>query len=166
MNFTIQPFQDADLLGILDIYNDAILHTTAVYDYDIYTAAQMQTWIDTKQHAGYPVLVARVGDDVAGFAALGAFRPKIGYQYTAENSIYIHQDFRGLGLGKRLLYELIQAARAMQLHAIVAGIDAENEPSIQLHKAFGFVEVAHFPQVGYKFAKWLDVKFLQLILVN
>lgn len=154
----------ADIPSILDIYNDAILNTTAVYDYAPHTLAMRQAWFAAKQQAGFPVIVAEVQERIAGFGSLGAFRAWEAYQYTAENSLYVAADSRGQGIGKQLLARLIEAAEHMQLHAIVAGIDADNVVSLRLHEQFGFQEVAHFQQVGYKFDRWLDLKFMQRLL--
>ncbi|MEM9116484.1 MAG: N-acetyltransferase family protein [Cyanobacteria bacterium P01_F01_bin.56] len=154
----------ADLPSILDIYNDAILNTTAVYDYTPHTLAMREAWFAAKQQAGFPVIVAEAQGYVVGFGALGAFRNWQAYRYTAENSLYVAPQYRGQGWGKQLLTQLLQTATDMQLHAIVAGIDADNISSLRLHEKFGFQEVAHFSQIGYKFDRWLDLKFMQLIL--
>jgi L-amino acid N-acyltransferase YncA len=154
----------ADLPDILDIYNDAILNTTAVYDYAPHTLDMREAWFVAKCQAGFPVLVAELQGAVAGFGALGHFRAWEAYRYTAENSLYVAPQYRGQGIGKQLLAQLLQAATEMQLHAIVAGIDADNVASLKLHEQFGFREVAHFPQVGYKFDRWLDLKFMQRLI--
>lgn len=117
-----------------------------------------------KQADGLPVLVADLNAKVVGFASLGHFRAWAAYRYTVENSIYVAPQYRGQGLGKRLLASLIEAAQAIDCHVIVAGIDADNVASCRLHEQFGFREVAHFHQVGYKFDRWLDLKFWELIL--
>lgn len=163
-NCVIRPATEADLPAILDILNDAILNTTAVYDYQPHTLGMRQIWYHEKVAAGFPVFVAEIGGRVVGFSSLGTFRAWAAYQYTAENSVYVASSWRGQGVGKQLLVALIEAAKTMNLHAIVAGIDADNEASCRLHRAFGFEEVAHFKQVGYKFDRWLDLKFLELIL--
>lgn len=162
----IRAATEADLPAILAIYNEAILNTTAVYDYTPHTLTMRQTWLAAKQTAGFPVLVADVNGTVTGFAALGPFRAWEAYRYTAENSLYVAPECRGQGYGKQLLASLIAAARAMNLHALVAGIDADNTISLQLHERYGFEEVAHFREVGYKFDRWLDLKFLELILAE
>lgn len=153
-----------DLPQILDIYNDVILHTTAVYNYDPHTLQMRTEWFETKQHQGFPVFVAEEEGVIAGFSAIGPFRAWQAYKYTVENSVYVKADCRGKGISKKLMTPLIDAAKKLGMHAIVAGIDATNEVSITLHKQFGFVEVAHFKEVGYKFNRWLDLKFLELIL--
>ena len=160
----IRSATEADLPSILDIYNDAILNTTAVYDYAPHTLAMRQDWFSAKQQAGFPIIVAEDRGAIVGFGALGAFRAWEAYRYTVENSLYVAPQYRGRGWGKQLLAQLLQAAEEMQLHAIVAGIDADNIASLRLHEKFGFQEVAHFPQVGYKFDRWLDLKFMQCLL--
>lgn len=153
-----------DLPQILDIYNDVILHTTAVYNYDPHTLQMRTEWFETKQQQGFPVFVAEEEGVIAGFSAIGPFRAWQAYKYTVENSVYVKADCRGKGISKKLMTPLIDAAKKLGMHAIVAGIDATNEVSITLHKQFGFTEVAHFKEVGYKFNRWLDLKFLELII--
>ena len=153
-----------DLEQLLNIYNDIILNTTAVYQYQQHTLQMRKEWFETKQQQGFPVFVAEDNDRIVGFSTLGTFRNWQAYKYSVENSIYVASDNRGKGVGKLLMSPLITAAIQMDMHTIIAGIDATNEASIQLHKKFGFEEVAYFKQVGYKFGRWLDLKFLQLIL--
>jgi L-amino acid N-acyltransferase YncA len=161
---TIRSATEADLPDLLEIYNDAILHTTASYDYEPHTLAMRRTWYDTKMAQGVPIFVAERQGRVIGFSSFGPFRAWAAYQYTVELSIYVAASDRGRGVGKQLMKPLIEAARAMNMHVMVAGIDATNEASLRLHRSFGFQEVAHFSQVGHKFGRWLDLKFLQLIL--
>lgn len=160
----IREATEDDLPAILAIYNDAILTTTAVYQYQPHTLKMRRAWMQQKQGAGFPVLVAVEDGEVAGFGSLGVWRAAAAYKYTAENSVYVAADRRGRGVGKRLLAALIDAARAMDMHAIIAVIDADNAVSIGLHRSFGFEEAARFKQVGYKFGRWLDLVFMELVL--
>jgi phosphinothricin acetyltransferase len=160
----VRDATDLDLSAILEIYNDAILTTTAVYQYEPHTLEMRRTWLHEKQAAGYPVLVAEVDGRIAGFGNLGVWRAAAAYKYTVENSVYVAKDLRGRGIGKRLLGALIDEARAMDRHAIVAVIDADNAVSIGLHEAFGFERAARFKQVGRKFGRWLDLVFMELVL--
>ena len=155
-----------DLPGILDIYNHAIIHTTSVYSEHPHTLDMRLTWYNDRIHNGFPIFVAEVNGLVAGFSTYGHFRVWPCYRYTVEHSVYVHVDHRGKGLGKLLLQPLIDRAREKELHAMIAGIDGENDISYQLHKTFGFVEVAHFKEVGFKFGRWLDLKFMELILTK
>ncbi len=160
----IRSANENDLEQLLAIYNDIILNTTAVYQYQPHSLQMRKEWFETKQQQGFPVFVAEDNDRIAGFSTLGAFRNWQAYKYSVENSIYVASDNRGKGVGKLLMPPLIKAAIKMNMHTIIAGIDATNIASLQLHKRFGFEEVACFKQVGYKFNRWLDLQFLQLIL--
>jgi len=153
-----------DLPQMLEIYNDVILNTTAVYEYNPHTLEMRKQWFETKQQQGFPVFVAEDNGEVVGFSSIGPFRAWAAYKYSVENSIYVKSICRGRGISKLLMQPLIEASKQLGMHTIIAGIDATNEASIALHKKFGFEEVAHFKQVGYKFDRWLDLKFLQLIL--
>jgi phosphinothricin acetyltransferase len=123
-----------------------------------------RAWYETKLKDGHPVFVAESEGRVVGFSSYGPFRAWAAYKYTVENSVYVAADQRGKGIGKLLITPLIDTAKSNDLHAIIAGIDASNIGSIKLHQSFGFEEVAHFRQVGYKFGRWLDLKFLELLL--
>ena len=156
--------QEKDLPQILAIYNDIILNTTAVYDYTAHTLDMRRQWFDAKQKDGFPVFVAEENNTIAGFSSIGPFRAWAAYKYSVENSVYVAADQRGKGIGKLLLAPLIETAKKKDMHVIIASIDASNIASLKLHQSFGFEEVAHFKQVGYKFGRWLDLKFLELIL--
>jgi L-amino acid N-acyltransferase YncA len=161
---TVRLATEADLPQILDIYNEIILNTTAVYQYQVQTLENRLEWFRLKQEQGFPVFVAEEAGDIKGFSSVGPYRPWAAYKYTVENMIHIKAGERGRGLGKMLLQPLIAACEKMDIHTIIAGIDADNEASIRLHEQFGFRTVAIMKQVGYKFGKWLDLAFLQLIL--
>jgi len=161
----IRPALRADCPGILEIYNDAVLTTTASYDYEPRTLEHRQSWFDDHQQSGYPIFVA-VNDHnkIVGWSALNRYHDRKGYRYTSENSVYIAADHRGQGIGKLLLAPLIESARKLALHAIIAVIDGENEASVRLHARFGFEVVGRFKEVGYKFDRWLDVVYMELLL--
>jgi len=160
----IRQATEDDLPAMLDIYNEIILTTTAVWQYDPHTLSMRQEWFTIKQQLGHPVYVATEGAALVGFSTFGPFRNWQGYRYTVENSVYVAAHHRGRGIAKLLMPPLIAAAKQLNIHAIVAGIEASNEISIALHQQFGFVEVAHFKEVGFKFNRWLDLKFLQLVI--
>ncbi len=153
-----------DLPQLLDIYNDIILHTTAVYDYEPHTLEMRKQWFDAKQQQGFPIFVADDEGEIVGFSSIGPFRAWAAYKYSVENSVYVKANQRGKSIGKILIPPLIDAAKALGMHTIIASIDTSNDVSLRLHKSFGFEEVAHFKQVGYKFDRWLDLKFLQLMV--
>ena len=153
-----------DLPAILEIHNDAIRTTTAIWDEHEVDLADRREWFDARQSAGLPVLVAELDGGVIGFATYGPWRPKTGYRFTVENSVYVHPDHRGRGAANLLMPVLIERARSGDVHAIVAGIEAANAGSIALHEKFGFRQVALLPEVGFKFGRWLDLAYLQLSL--
>jgi L-amino acid N-acyltransferase YncA len=143
------------------------MNTTASYDYEPNTLEQRTQWFDHHAHDGLPILVAvNPADAVVGWGSLSKFRDRIGYQYTLEHSVYVAADRRGQGIGSLMLQSLIDTACAMGKHVLIGGVDASNEASLRLHRAYGFEEVARFKQVGYKFNRWLDVIFFQRFLVN
>ncbi|MBV9876799.1 MAG: N-acetyltransferase [Verrucomicrobia bacterium] len=164
MNIEIRPAESDDLGAMLAIYNDAIVNTTAVYDYQPRTTDVQQQWFETKQAQRLPVLVAVENATVLGFGSFGPFRPWPAYQYTVENSLYVDSAFRRRGAGTALLASLVTAAQTSGYHAMVAGIDATNEPSLALHRKAGFEPVAHFREVGWKFERWLDLVFMEKML--
>lgn len=153
-----------DLPRLLEIYNDIIVNTTAVYDYEPHTIEMRTQWFEAKKSQGFPVFVAEEKGKVLGFSSMGPFRAWAAYKFSVENSIYVAAEARGKGIGKILLAPVIEASKGMGFHTILAGIDATNEASVRLHEHFGFKEVALFKEVGWKFDRWLDLKFMQLIL--
>jgi len=159
----IRTATENDIQPMLDIYNEVIKNSTAVFQYDPHTLEMRKEWFAKKHEENHPVFIAEE-NEVVGFSTFGQFRNWQAYKYSVENSVYVKADQRGKGIGKLLLKPLIDAAKELELHTIIAGIVADNEASIALHKQFGFVEVAHFKEVGYKFNRWLDLKFLQLML--
>jgi len=161
----VRPATRDDLNAILSIYNDAVLTTTASYDYEPRTMEHRVAWFEDHQRQQLPIFVA-VDDDarVVGWSSLSRYHDRKGYQFTVENSVYVDAAQRGRGIGKLLMPPLIESARTLGLRAIIAAIDAENEASIRLHARFGFIEVGHFKQVGFKFNRWLDVVYMQRLL--
>lgn len=152
-------------LEILAILNDAIEHSTALYDYHPRTPAMMDAWFDAKEKNRYPVIGAvDDGNRLLGFVSYGPFRAWPAYKYTVEHSVYVEKDCRGRGVGTLLLAAIIERARQQDYHTLIGGIDADNAVSIALHKRFGFEFCGRVRQAGFKFGRWLDLDFYQLIL--
>jgi L-amino acid N-acyltransferase len=164
MTPSIRKATSQDIPAITEIYNDAILNTTAVYSYEAVTVESRQTWLEDKAKQNFPVFVAEENEQVIGFSSYGAFRAWPAYEHSVENSIYVHPEQRERGVGKLLIPPLLESARKQNMHTVLAGIDASNAVSIKLHQSFGFVRVAHFKEVGFKFNRWLDLVFMQLML--
>ena len=151
--------------AILDILNEQIRTSTAVYEYAPRTPDSMIGWFKAKEVRDYPVIgVEDEHGTLMGFASYGVFRERPAYKYTVEHSVYVHQDHRGKGLGLALMERLIDAARAQDLHVMVGGIDATNAVSIALHEKLGFVHAGTIRESGFKFGQWLDLAFYQLTL--
>ena len=153
-----------DLPQILEIYNEVIERTTAVFSYAKHTPAMREEWFRSRQNGKFPVFVAEDKNEILGFSSYGPFRVWPAYKYTVENSIYVAAQQRGKGISKLLMAPLIDRAIQQQYHVIIAGIEALNKVSIGMHESFGFKEVANFKEVGFKFGKWLDLKFFELLL--
>ncbi|MCG7585703.1 GNAT family N-acetyltransferase [Photobacterium sp. OFAV2-7] len=156
---------DSHANEILTILNDAIINSTALYDYKPRTMDNMVSWFNTKEKADYPVIGAiDEHGQLMGFASYGRFREQPAFKYTVEHSVYLHPDFRGRGVGKALMKELIERARQQHYHVIIGAIDLENEGSIYLHQKLGFTHSGTIHQAGFKFGRWLDLGFYQLVL--
>ena len=164
MAIIIRQYQKSDAVAILDIINYNILNATALYDYTIRTLEQQEAILEAKLLSGFPVIVAENNGEVVGFGMYSEFRFREAYKFTVEHSVYVHQNSQGLGIGKLLLTELIQLAKKQGLHTMIGVIDAENQNSIAFHHQFGFKTVGIIKESGFKFERWLDSVFVQLIL--
>lgn len=153
-----------DMEGILEIVNHEILHTTVLYHYEKLSLEQQKKWFKRKTEDGMPVLVAELSSKVVGYGTFGIFRPWDAYRFSVEHSIYVHKDYRQRGMGKLLMSRLIDIAKQNGYHTMIAGVDGSSDESLKFHKKFGFEEVGTFKEIGHKFDKWLDLRFLQLFL--
>jgi L-amino acid N-acyltransferase YncA len=152
---------ELDQAGILDIYNEAVLNTTAVWNETPRSLDEQRRWFDDKRAQAYPVLVAADGDAIAGFCSYGPFRAWYGYRFSVENSIYVSTSYRRQGIAQQLLDTLVQRARQQGMHVIVAGIEAENTASIRLHERGGYTVAGCVHEVGFKFGRWLDLLIME-----
>jgi phosphinothricin acetyltransferase len=151
--------------AILEILNDAIVSSTALFDYKPRAPETMVEWFRAKKVHQYPVLGAVTGDgQLMGFASYGTFRAWPAYKYTIEHSVYVHRDHRRQGVARALMTRLIAAAEQQSYHVMVGGIDAANSASIALHERLGFERAGVIHQAGFKFGRWLDLAFYELRL--
>ena len=159
----IRPATESDLVAINDIYNHYVLHSTCTYQTEPETPEAREAWF---AHHGppHPITVALSGGGVVGWGSLSRFHPRAAYGRTVENSVYVHPDHQRQGIGRAILADLIERAAALGHHTIIAGIDAEQAPSVAIHAAHGFVQVGRLKEVGFKFGRWLDVVYMQKIL--
>jgi len=151
--------------AILDILNDAIVTSTSLYDYTPRPPDSMAEWFRSKDAGRYPVIGAVAPDGrLLGYASYGVFRNWPAYKYSVEHSVYVHKGHRGQGIGFALMKRLIAAAREQQYHIMVGGTDAANYASVALHKRLGFRHAGTIKQAAFKFGRWCDLAFYQLIL--
>jgi L-amino acid N-acyltransferase len=157
----LRDAERADLPQILAIFNEVVANSTAIYFHAPVNLANRESWFETRKTAGYPVTVAVDGGEVIGFGSFGDWRPAPGYAWTAEHTVHVRADRRRKGVGRAILEDLIERARAMGKHVMVGGIDAVNGASLAMHASLGFEQVAYFKEVGRKFERWLDLVFVQ-----
>ncbi|SFD37010.1 phosphinothricin acetyltransferase [Pseudomonas citronellolis] len=160
----IRDANPTDLGALHDIYNDAVLNTTAIWNEVAIDLDNRRAWLELRAQQGFPVLVAEDASEVVGYASYGPWRAFDGFRETVEHSVYVRADQRGKGVGPQLMQALIDRARAQGLHVMVAAIESGNAASIRLHERLGFATTGQMPQVGQKFGRWLDLTFMQLIL--
>lgn len=153
-----------DIPAILEIVNHYIVNDTCIYDLEPRKLETQLAWFDLQTENKNPIWVAKMNDNVVGFASFSQFRPKVGYRFTMEHSVYLNPNFQGLGIGKMLLLKIIESAQNNKIHTLIGGIDAANLNSIEFHKKMGFELVGRMNQVGYKFDRWLDLIWMQKTL--
>ncbi|MCL6613078.1 MAG: GNAT family N-acetyltransferase [Firmicutes bacterium] len=162
-SYLVRPAALEDLPAIEEIYNEAGVATTASFDLQPRTEEEARAWFLAHGPA-YPIFVAEMDGRVVGWASLSPYAAKEAYRYTVEDSVYVHREFRGRGVGRALLMAVMEAAAALGYRAVVAKIADGNEASLALHRRAGFVHVGTLIAVGRKFGRWLDVDFLELLL--
>lgn len=151
-----------DLSSITQIYNNAILNTTATFDVEPKSSDEQEDWFEG--HTGkYTVIVAAEDDVVVGWASLSPWSDRCAYGDTADIAVYIKEGFRGKGIGKKLVAELLKKGPENGLHTAIAKICSENEVSLKMFKKLGFEHIGTMKEVGYKFEKKLDVHLMQII---
>ncbi len=160
----LRPAVHSDLNAILNIYNEAIERTTAIYEYNAFDFAYIEAWWQQRLKETWPVIALECDGQVVGFATYGTFRARAAYRTTMEHSVYVLEQFRGRGFGKRLLQAIVEAARDNGVHVLIGGIDADNKLSIALHESNGFRIAGHLHEVAYKFDRWLDLVFMEKML--
>lgn len=164
MNIRVRPALEADIPAILDITNHEILHSTVLYEYAPRSMETQLQWFRDKMAQGWPVVVAELDGSLVGFGTFGKFRERVAYRFSVEHSVYVHKDHRGKAIGNALMVELIGRAKDGGFHTMIGVIDSSNMGSVEFHRQFGFEVVGTFKEVGFKFDRWLDAVFMQLIL--
>lgn len=158
----IRPATLADLDAITDIYNEAILTTTATFDTEPKTRDERLAWFETHGER-HPIILAELDGRVVGWACLTKWSERPAYSETAETSFYVKQEFRGRGIGRKLKQTIIEAGRRLGYHTLIARVAQGSDESLHLNEEFGFVHVGTMKEVGRKFGRRLDVHILQII---
>lgn len=159
----LRPATPADAVATAAIYNHEVATSTVTFDLEPRSIDEQEAWLSARAGA-LEVVVAEVDGEVAGFASLSPYRDRPAYRPTVEDSVYVHQDHRGNGVGRALLEEIVAVARDRGFHSVMARIVGGHTASIRLHAAVGFEEVGLEREVGRKFGRWLDVVVMQLLL--
>jgi L-amino acid N-acyltransferase YncA len=162
---SIRPATISDVPVITDIYNHAILHSTATFDTEIKTLDDRIKWFNDHQPT-HPVLVAEVDGKVIGFASLSRWSERCAYDGTAEVSVYIEHNHRGKGVGKKMLEVLTLQGKKMEFHNLLSRITEGNLSSIHIHELMGYEHIGVMKQAGKKFGKFLDVHLMQRVVGN
>lgn len=163
--FEIRAATANDVKAITEIYNDAVLNTTATFDIEIQMEEDRLQWLLNRKSI-HPVIVGIINNQVAGWAALSPWNPKKGYDIIAEVSVYIHPEFQFQGLGSGLLHEIINQGKIVGLHSLLSRITTDNLHSIHLHEKEGFVRTGVLKEAGQKFNRYLDVMIMQKMLTQ
>ena len=152
-----------DLAAIDAIYNHYVANATCTWQYEPAPPEERRAWFDAHGEK-HPITVADDGGTIVGFGSLSVYNKREGYRFTVENTVYVHPEHHRRGIGRALLADLIERARTIGHRHIIAGVSGDQEASLALHRAHGFVEVGRMKQIGVKFGKWLDVVYLQKVL--
>jgi phosphinothricin acetyltransferase len=163
MSFAIRLARLDDLERIDDIYNHYVRSSTCTYQEEAEPIASRRVWFDRHDPA-HPITVAELEGAVVGWGSLSPFRERSAYRFTVENSVYVDHQYQRRGIGGALLADLIGRARVSGHRTIIAAIDAAQDSSIAVHARYGFVTAGRLHEVGYKFDRWLDVVYMQLML--
>ena len=162
MSIQLRDATVEDIAGIMEIYNDAVENTTAIWNEILVDLDNRKEWFKLRKERGFPVIVAIKDGAVLGYASFGDWRAFDGYRHTREHSVYVHKDARGHGIGRLLMLSLIEHAKASGVHVLIGAIESENVASIRLHEKLGFHIAGQYSEVGKKFGRWLDLTTMEL----
>ena len=160
----IRTATKADTAKIAEIYNYYITHTSITFEKEPVSADEIYTRISDVLNSSLPWLVVENDDGLVGYAYATKWRARPAYKHSVETTVYLSKDHSGKGFGKLIYSNLIAQLTSTGFHTAIGGIALPNEASVRLHETLGFKKVAHFQEVGYKFEKWIDVGFWQIML--
>ena len=162
-DLTIRLATAIDLTDINAIYNHYVLHSTCTYQTEPETPEARAAWF-AAHGPEHPITIGEVAGKIVAWGSLSRFHPRAAYGKTVENSVYVRPELHRRGIGRAMLLDLIERAKLISHHTIIAAIDAEQAPSVKLHAAAGFVQIGLLKEVGFKFGRWLDVIYMQRML--
>lgn len=158
-----------DAARICEIYNFYVKNTIITFEESVATVEEMAVRISDTQKAGLPWLVCVADDDnklITGFAYASKWKSRCAYKHSLETTIYLDKKYQGQGNGKLLYSELINRIKTLGYHAAIGGIALPNEASIALHEKLGYEKIGQFKEVGFKFGKWIDVGYWEIVFKN
>lgn len=158
----IRIVKETDTLSICDIYNFYIKNSTATFEEDVVRREEIERRI-MEVTANYPWVVYEENEKIIGYAYATKWKDRSSYRYSAESTVYVHKDNFGKGIGRKLMIRLIEESSERGLHKLIAGIALPNDASIALHEKLGFVKCGVFKEVGFKFGKWIDVGYWEIV---
>jgi phosphinothricin acetyltransferase len=162
----MRDIEPEDAAHVCRIYNHYVQNTTITFEEEPVSVEQMRTRTEEIHALGLPWIVCCEADAVIGYAYASKWKARSAYRHSVESTVYVEKDRVGRGVGSALYAELLSRLRQTPVHAVVGGIALPNEASIRLHERLGFRKIAHFAQIGFKFGRWIDVGYWQLILVQ
>ena len=155
-----------DASEIARIYNHYVLNTIVTFDEETISVPEMARRIEATLSASMPWLVAERDAGIVGYAYATKWKARAAYRFSAEVTAYLDPGFPGLGIGSQLYEQLLPMLQERQIRAVMGGIALPNDASVAFHEKFGFSKVAHFKEVGFKFNKWIDVGYWELMLIG
>jgi len=164
MPLTLRPAQASDLPAINAIYNHYVRNSTCTYQTICSTEAERVTWF-VGHGEKHPVVVMEEDGVVVAWGSLSKLHERQAFAHTVEDSVYVHHQHHSRGIGRTILEELLRLARQIGHHTVLGAISADQEASLALHAKLGFEQVGHLRQVGFKFDRWLDVIWVQKMIV-
>ncbi len=159
---SIRPATDKDQFAILEIYNESVLNSNATFDTEPRSMEKQMAWFSSHKK-NHPVLVATKEEEIIGWASLSPWSDRCAYDTTVEVSIYIHEDYRGQGLGLKLLDIITREGKKTGNHTILSRITQGNDVSIHIHEKVGYRHIGVMKDVGFKFGKFQDVHLMQIL---
>lgn len=158
---SIRSATSSDCEAIARIYNYYIRETIITFEEQDVGGAEMEARVADVMNGGLPWLVVKDAGGIAGYAYATKWKVRAAYRHSVETTIYLEPTRTGMGIGRFLYETLISALRERPIHTVIGGIALPNAASVALHERLGFVKIAHFKEVGFKFNQWIDVAYWQ-----